>query len=197
MINPAFMNHRDEAALLGDIVIGYGELDITFSHIAGLAINHKYAVLEACHAIRSEGGRIDIAHALAHEAFQQRGFSEEFAYAGKAIRFCLKVRNQYAHAQWGSMGGVLKFTNPEEAFSRPLKPTVWKELSLDLLTEQERFFENTRMWLIYLETSLEEQAKGRSPTLNKPPKMQQPNMHKPLPTPGRNPKSKTGRASKG
>jgi hypothetical protein len=177
MINPAFMNHREEAALLGDMVIGYGELDITFSHIAGIAINHKYAVLEACHKIRSESARIDIANALAHEAFEQRGLSKEYDHAQTAMRFCLKVRNQYAHAQWASIDGQLKFTNPENAFSRPLKPTVWKEINLVLLGEQERFFENTRMWLLYLEMTLEGQTKRQPVYLNKPPKMQQPNMH--------------------
>ncbi len=190
MINPAFMSRREEAALLGDMVIGYGELEITFAHIAGLAINHKYAVLEACHKVRSELGRIDIAHALSHEALDQQGLGPEFAYAESALRYCLKVRNQYAHAQWGDFPDGLKFTNPEQAFSRPLKPTLWKSINLELLTQQERFFENTRMWLIFLEVQLEAKAARRVLHLNKPQEMPQPNLHTPLPTPGRIPRRK-------
>ncbi len=161
MINPAFFYRREEAALLGDMVIGYGELEITFAHIAGLAIKHRYAVLEACHKVRSESGRIDIAHALSHEAMSDLGLGSEFAYTESALRFCLKVRNQYAHAQWGEFPDGLKFTNPEQAFARAAEGNSLEVLNLELLRLQEQFFENTRMWLIFLELNLRQGKKIR------------------------------------
>jgi len=190
MINPAFMHRQEEAALLGAMVIGYGELDVSFSHIAGLAINHKYAVLEACHSVRSEEGRLKIAKALAADAFNERGLRREYAITERGMRFCLKIRNQFAHAQWGDFPDGLKFTNPESAFSRPLKPIEWKLITLDLLRAQEAFFENTRMWLIYLEMVVASRVKNQIPYLNKPPEMNLPNPHNPQPTPGRTPKGK-------
>jgi len=177
MINPAFMNRPGEAALLGALVIGYGELDISFSLIAGLAINHKYAVLEACHSVRSESGRLDIAKALAVDSFVAGGLGREFEIAERGMRACLKIRNQFAHAQWGDFEEGLKITNPERAFSRPLKKIEWKLVTLDLLKTQEAFFENTRMWLIYLEKVLELRAENQIPYLNRPPEIHIPIPH--------------------
>lgn len=190
MINPAFINRPEEAALLGSLVIGYGELDISFSLIAGLAINHKYAVLEACHSVRSEEGRLKIAKALAADAFIEGGLGREYEIAERGMRFCLKIRNQFAHAQWGDFPDGLKFTNPESSFSRPLKPIEWKLITIDLLKSQEAFFENTRMWLIYLEMVLSARTKNQIPYLNKPTEKTPPNPHSPRPTPGRVQKGK-------
>jgi hypothetical protein len=162
MINPAFIQFPQEAALLGQMVIGYGELDLTFAHNCGMVISHQYAVLEACHSVRSESARLDIANALGFEAFHQTGLGAEYDLAHRAMRYCLKVRNLYSHVHWGDMNGILCPANAEAAFSRPLKPVKWVPVYLEHLQEQEAYFEYTRKWLLWLQLTLGERGK-RSP----------------------------------
>lgn len=177
MINPAFISYPEEAALLGSMIIGYGELELSFAHIAGIALKQKYAVLEACHSIRSEGARLKLIDALAHEVFAKEGLSSEYEATHRAMNFCLKVRNLYTHAQWGELETGLNFTNPEEVFTRPLKPVRWTPVSLELLEKQEAYFDNTRQWLLYLEAVLEARAKRRQSQWPRPQKMHQPILH--------------------
>lgn len=193
MINPAFINFPEEELYLGRIVIGYGELEILLIHLSGVAINQKWPVLDACHSVRTETGKIDIAVALAKDAMRAQGLGDEFDLSVKYLRHCLTIRNNYAHAHWGEFQGTLKFMKADRAFERPLKPVEWRELPLDLIKQQEAFFENTRKWLLYLLLVLEARAENRIPYLNKPKEMQLPNFHKPLPTPGRIPKGKGNR----
>lgn len=179
---------------MGEMVIGYGELDITFSMICGIALGHKWAVLDACHKIRAETQRLDVADALAKESFEQLGMKEDYDRSLSQMKICLKIRNQYAHSQWGEFEGVLKFLNPDSAFERPLKPAVWKSVSAALLLEQADYFENTRLWLIFLEMEIEAKRTGKPSGLRKPLKRHVPNPHNPMPTPGRIPKGKGSRA---
>lgn len=177
MINPAFIGFQEEASLLGAMVIGYGELDLTFANMAGIALGERYAVLEACHSVRSESARLKIADALAASALQKHELKVPYEIAHRGMRFCLKLRNQYAHAQWGDLKvGYLSFTNAEDAFKRPLTKTKWKKISIELLKEQEAFFENTRKWLIYLEITLENIAAGQPKRVNRPEKVRQPKL---------------------
>jgi len=154
MINPAFINYPEEAALLGAMVIGYGEIDISFVHMAGLVVGQTYAVLDACHAVRSEKARLDIAHALAVDAFKRVNLEEEYTHTHSAVRHCLKVRNQHAHSQWADLDGLLQFTNVEGAFGQPLKSIKWKPITLALLKQQEAYFEHTRLCVLTMITLL-------------------------------------------
>ena len=190
MINPAFSNFKDELSLIGEMVIGYGELDISFSMICGLAIGRKMAVLRACQKVRSETSKIDVAAALAIDAFDDVGMLKEFDVALEQLKFCTKIRNAYAHSQWAEIDGELKFLNADTAFKRPLQPVKWLPIDIDLLRKQEAFFENTRMWLIWLELALGSIQLKRPLTVNKPPKIQEPTLHKTLPTPNRIPSKK-------
>jgi hypothetical protein len=181
MINPAFINFPEEASLLGAMVIGYGELDLSFAHMAGLAIGQTYAVLDACHVIRSESGRLDIANALAVNSFRQMKLGEEYEYSHKAVRFCLKLRNQHAHSQWGEIEGRLMFSSAEGAFRQPLQPIRWNLITLDLLKKQEAYFEHTRKCLLTLITLLEARGKTRFVPLLMPEEMHQPHMQSQMP----------------
>lgn len=176
MINPAFAPYPEEASLIGSMVVGYGELDISFAMVCGIILNHQFAVLAACHSVRSESARIDIADALAREAFESSPFSKEYEQTLQAMRFCLKVRNLYAHSQWADEAGSLCHTDPDGAFKRPIKRISWTPIDLGLLKAQESFFENTRAWLIWLELSLRESGKKNPNSWSRPPKMQQPRL---------------------
>lgn len=196
MINPAFINFPEEELFLGRMVIGYGELEISLIHLAGVAIGRKWEVLHACHCVRTEIGKIDIANALAKEAMATHGLGTEFSTLVGHMRHCLKIRNQYAHSHWGDLNGTLSFMNADKTFETPMKPINWKSLSIGLIKLQESFFENTRKWLLFLLITLEERERNHIPYLKRPEEMQLPNLHNPLPPPGRSPKARDSRSQK-
>lgn len=167
-------------------MIGYGELDLSFVHMSGLVLGQTFAVLDACHAVRSETARLDIAHALAGGAFKRANLETEYAHTHAAIRFCLKVRNQYTHSQWAEMEHRLMFTNAERAFSQPMKALRWNLVTLDLLRQQEAYFEHTRKCILTLITLLEQAQRGaRRVPLTMPKALPQPSMHSQPPKPAR------------
>lgn len=189
MINPAFIAYPDEAALLGAMIIGYGELDLSFAHMAGLVVGQTYAVLDACHSVRSESARLDIAHALAAAAFKRANLESEYTYTHASTRFCLRLRNQFTHSQWADMDEGLSFTNAEGAFKAPLTKIAWKRIDLDLLKKQEAYFEHTRLCILTLVHLLEQRGKSRFVPFHLPPRIPQPRMHLQPPKQGRDDKA--------
>ncbi|WP_143749720.1 hypothetical protein [Mesorhizobium sp. WSM3879] len=143
-----------EAALVGLLVAGYGELDICLGHVCGLAVGDKFAVLEALNKVSSEQARIEIANSLAKHILEAKGFGTKFGEAVGAINLCRKIRNQYAHAQWTGVDGKLAFTRTESINWREKDSIRWSTLSLDVLEKQELYFEYTRKCLIWLEFQL-------------------------------------------
>jgi hypothetical protein len=155
MLFPALDKSPQHARIIGRLVIGYNELEMTFAHCAALAIGLQYEVLNAIHQVRSESARINIADALSGNAFVKIGFGDEYAQTLGGMRHCLKIRNQYAHGQYQKIKGRLRFTtNDEETFSNDAKPFKWKTTNLPLLREQAELFEWTRRMLIWLELTL-------------------------------------------
>lgn len=103
MINPAFLKYPDEAKLLGELVLGYGELDLSFCMMCGIATKRKFELLHAVNQVRSESARLEIAHALSVNAFRELGLQAEYARVHKAVKYCMRVRNQWSHASWGDL----------------------------------------------------------------------------------------------
>lgn len=176
MINPAFIKYPEEAKLLGEIVLGYGEIDLSFAMMAGAATGQKFALLHAVNQVRSETARIDIANALASEFFTALGLREYYDYALAAVRYCLKIRNQWAHSQWGDMDPYgLAFTKTDgNVFAPPIKPTEWRSVTIEVLRKQEEYFEHTRHWILVLDTIVQARQSGHDRHLGFPAKMQAP-----------------------
>lgn len=179
MINPAFLRYPEEARLLGEMVLGYGELDISFGMVAGKAARKMHAVLHAINRVRSEKSRLDIADALACGSFKELGLAAEYARVHRAMRFCLRVRNQYTHSQWADWGEHgLGFTNVDgDAFASPIQPLKWNSIKLALLQKQEAFFEYTRRCILTLDTNLLWVLAEKPPAEAMPPEMHEPSMH--------------------
>lgn len=173
MISPALSNRRDEAALIGLLVLGYSELDIMFCHVGGLALGNKSVVMDALHKIQNEGTRIDVVSRLVRHVFSTPEKSAQFGETLGAIKFCKTVRNQYAHAKWGDDGNGLIFFNAHDANWLNADPFAWKATNLALLKEQEAYFEYTRKCLLALEWELSYPNDSRT----FPPHMQQPKKH--------------------
>lgn len=160
------------------MVIGYGELDISFGILAGTAIYHRMPVLEALHSIRTEKGRIDISEALSRGPVTQMGLGDKYDYVVNALRYCLKLRNKFAHSHWGDIDGVLCYSSAENAFTGP-KTIKWFPLTLELLQSQEAYFEHTRLCILILTTAIEHVLVEKEADLPWPEKMKQPSMHSP------------------
>ncbi|RVD55735.1 MAG: hypothetical protein EOS30_29245 [Mesorhizobium sp.] len=178
MINPVFVSYPEEARLLGELVLGYGELDISFALTAGVATRNKFVLLHAVNQVRSETSRLDLAHALSVGAFTELGLADEYARIHKAIRFCLKVRNQWAHSQYGhGPEKGLAFTRTDgDVFAAPVKPTVWNCIKLELLQKQEAYFEYCRRCILTVESNLVPILVGKPAQLQMPPEMHEPHM---------------------
>lgn len=176
MINPALYQSPRHARLIGMMVVGYGELEITLALSAGFVLQQQFQVLHAIEKIMSESVRINVIDALASKAFDDLGFQPIYAEALGRIRYCLKIRNQYAHAHWSKFGKHLKFVFAEDIFKHPEKELPWKTLPLSVLKAQEAFFINTRKWLMYLEMRADKRTRNFQ-HLALPERMPRPKLH--------------------
>ncbi|RUU97968.1 hypothetical protein EOA79_24065 [Mesorhizobium sp. M1A.F.Ca.IN.020.03.2.1] len=161
MINPAHEAYPEEARLIGLMVIGYSELDISLCLVGGLALGHKWAVLDALHTIKDEGTRLDVVGRLVRHIMVEKTLEPKFGETIGAMRYCKTVRNQYAHAQWANFDGMLRFTSTRDIHWRPDGgPTEWKAVDPVILRAQEAYFEYTRKCLLWLTFALEHPGKA-------------------------------------
>jgi hypothetical protein len=149
-LNPTFDQFPTEAALIGRMVTSFGELELTFGMIAGTAIRDQALALRAIYRGRSTGGRIDLADVLIRNRVANSNLAAEYDEVLGAMRHCLKIRNNYAHCHWAPGQDGLFFTNLEEAAGKANGfDTDQKHVDLNLLSEQEAYFNYTRDLLLY------------------------------------------------
>jgi hypothetical protein len=180
-LNPAFDQHPKEAALIGRMVTSFSELELTFGLIAGNALNDQALALRAIYRGRSTGGRIDLADVLIRNRIINTELASDYDDVLCAMRHCLKIRNNYAHCQWSPGLDGLFFANLEEAASRAIGFEMdQKHVDLNLLTEQEAFFDYTRRLLLWFGDRLEIKIGKSGLGGPKPPKKDLPNLHNPV-----------------
>ncbi len=64
---------------------------------------------------RGNAQRIDVADAIARQPYHALDLGAQFEAAITAVRYCLKIRNMYAHCTWwNDNSGRLAFANLEE-----------------------------------------------------------------------------------
>jgi hypothetical protein len=149
-LNPAFDTYPVEASLIGRMVTSFGELELTYSMIAGTALGDQALALRAIYRGRSSGGRIDLADVLIRNAVNKTNLGLDYEETIGAMRHCLKIRNNYAHSHWAPGSDGLFFSNLEEAASRAEGFEMdQKHVDLKLITEQETYFDYTRSLLLY------------------------------------------------
>lgn len=118
---PAFPN---EAALIGRMLAGYADLEIDLMHCAKAVRDDLDTSLKAMFRTRGNGPRIDVADALARHAYHALGIGTQFEMAIGAVRYCLRIRNLYAHCTWwDDNSGQLAFANLEELARNNVKVT--------------------------------------------------------------------------
>jgi hypothetical protein len=138
---------HQEAAIIGRLLAGYTTLEFGLMNCVQVVRGDFDAVLKAMFRPRSETARIDVADALGRHFYHDRGLGTEFEMAVGAIRYCLKIRNQYAHCVWyDDTSGTLAFANLEEIaetntrLKDPDSLLTVLHVNVALLNEQEQYF---------------------------------------------------------
>lgn len=155
-INPALHRYKREAQIIGRLVVAFGELEYLLAVCAGRAVKERARVLKALYSLRATSSRIDSADALIRPSFDGHLLSSDYETMMIAIRYCLRIRNQFAHCNWGDDPTGLYFVDLEAASrtSFGLDFLPWRHIDTKLLRDQEAFFVNTQSYLFFFEHQL-------------------------------------------
>jgi hypothetical protein len=111
----AFNDFPNEAALIGRMLAGYADLEIDLMNCAKVVRDDLDLALKTMFRGRGNAQRIDVAEALARQPYHELGIGADFERAIGAVKFCLKIRNLYAHCTWwNDNSGQLAFANLED-----------------------------------------------------------------------------------
>lgn len=105
---------------------------------------------------RGESRRINIADIFGRQKYHGLGLGTQFEMALGSVRFCLKVRNQYAHCTWyDDNSGSLAFVNLEEGAEdnkavKDFKNLTIRHIDVATLVLQEQYFGYTDALLAWV-----------------------------------------------
>jgi hypothetical protein len=117
---PSFHRFPDEAAILGRLLAGYGEIEFILGLCADHALKGQHAGLRALFRLRSESNRLEVADAILRPLASEIDLLPKYETALAAIKHCKKIRNQYAHCHWADHETAgLFFTNVEVQAGKP------------------------------------------------------------------------------
>ena len=156
-IMPAFDGFPEEGKIIGRLLAGYGELELMLCGCVAEARHDFNSTFKAMFRVRGETQRIHIADALGRDLYHTANLGRSFSEAIGDIRFCLKLRNQYAHCYWhDDFGRCLGVVELEETakqndcvFHNELIGLA-KDIDLPTLKTQEAFFVRTNHYFRYL-----------------------------------------------
>jgi hypothetical protein len=75
-------------------------MELDLCHCIAQGIGDLDMALKAMFRARGETSRIDIAEAMGQKVYVSLGIGAAFHEAIDAVRFCLKIRNRYAHSHF-------------------------------------------------------------------------------------------------
>jgi hypothetical protein len=171
-IIPAFRDFPNEARIIANLLAGYTNLEIDLIHRVQMVREDFDVALKTMFRVRGETPRINIGDALGRAYYGAHGLESQFTRAIGAMRYCLKIRNQYAHCNWwNDLTGKLAFANLEEiakldAVQTDLKHLTSHHVDLPLLERQEGYFSHTDSIFTYLNhEGAVSRGQTRQPTL--------------------------------
>lgn len=136
-----------EAALLGRLVLGYGDLEMELMECLRFVLrNDLDTPAKAMFRTRGETQRIAVADSIGRYRFHDLSLGTDFEMAVGNMHFCLKIRNQYAHCSWmPHKKHGLCFVNFESLANRHERLDIEVPLDLhaineELLKKQEQYF---------------------------------------------------------
>lgn len=170
----------EEAAVIGRLVVGYGELEYLLALLVSAAIGDEERAVRAIFRCKGETARIDVADALARPIYEAAGLGGAYTEALGAVRLCKTIRNQYAHSHWVADEGMLKFADIGDAAhkSEPRLTFVFKAIGNVVLNQQARWFDYTHHLLAHLaQTLARKMGQSSSPPVEAPPRVPRPRLN--------------------
>ena len=155
-INSAFNDFPDEAALIGRILADYATLELDLMYCAKAVNDDLDTVLKSMFKIRGETRRINVANRLGRTNYNNLGIGPQFRMAVNALKYCLKIRNQYAHwIWWDDRSGQLAFANLENVANQnelipDLNNLIPHHINVTLLNRQITYYEYTDSMLFWV-----------------------------------------------
>lgn len=186
MVMPAFHKFPNEAAIIGRLLAGYAELEIDLFNCVQVAREDFDSVLKAMFRARGETRRIDVADALGRQLYHAAGLGNDFDIAVSAVRYCLRIRNQYSHCNWyDDLSGRLAFVNVEQIVKsnqpiRDFDSLTRYYIDVPTLEAQEQYFSYADALLTYAnhEGRLRS-GKLKTKVFDQPAQVAQPALHAP------------------
>jgi hypothetical protein len=180
-----FRKFSIEGATVGRLLAGYSNIEVGLMHCVQMARGGDFdTVLKRMFRIRGEMRRINEAEKLGHTEYQRLKLAADFLKALRIVRYCLKIRNQYAHwVWWDDHSGRLAFANLEDLAQRkrPVRDLMkLKAHHVDaaLLAQQEAYFvyaDDFLAWVNYEGRARDGKLKGGNP-LPKPKSVRRPKL---------------------
>jgi hypothetical protein len=115
-----FKKFAAEGATVGRLLAGYSNIEVGLLHCVQMGRGGDLdTVLKKMFRIRGEMRRINEAQKLGQPDYHRLKLAGDFQKAIRVVRYCLKIRNQYAHwVWWDDNTGKLAFANLEELAQR-------------------------------------------------------------------------------
>jgi hypothetical protein len=181
MFNLALRRHPAEACLIGQLVLGYGELERAFAVCLGASIADRRPAFRMMFRVLGETARIDAADAMMRHKYDQVGLTSEYADAIGAVKFCVKARNQFAHCHWADdVYAGLFFANFRKTVkSGDSTEHIWLHIDKVIAEDLLSYFEYTIDLLQFLEKEYLVRAGKAAYSLEKPKKCRRPALHNP------------------
>ncbi len=157
-IMPSFQKFSAEAPIIGNLLAGYTDLELSLLNCVQVIRDDFDAVLKAMFRVRGETNRINIADGLGRDRYRMLGLETEFSQAIAAMRHCMKIRNQFAHCvYWDDNTGRLAIAYLEDAADTDEAVNNFDAMPVHhvdvaLLSKQEAYFCYTNdliAWLNY------------------------------------------------
>jgi hypothetical protein len=182
-INPAFDRFPVEANLVGLILSSFGELELTVCQCAGVTLEMQNAVLKVLYLLRATSSRIDTADGLMRPLYEKHGLTDVYDGTIKMLKYCLTIRNQYAHCNWadqGQLGGGLFFADLQSSAKNKNFDHAYKHVDPPILNSQLDFFKLTLEWLRFMDSEMAvKQGRPTGLAWPKPPSSTPPPLHNP------------------
>ena len=181
--NPVYRDYPNEMAIIGRLLVDYSDLEISLMHCVSMVRADLDSTLKAMFRIRGETMRINISDALAHQEYLKCGLQDQFAEAIAAMRYCLKIRNKFAHSYWHNPLDGLCYVSLEDLADtdevvRDLMGLDFFYLDLKLLERQQTYFRYTDALLAFVNLEGQRLAgKVPSHTLRQPAQLERPPLY--------------------
>jgi hypothetical protein len=174
-----FKRFSAEGAAVGRLLGGYSTIELDLLHCVQVVRGGDFdTVLKKMFHKPGETRRIKEAEKLGHADYQRLNLAGDFQKAIRVVRYCLKIRNQYAHwIWWDDLSGKLAFANLQDLAKRkrPVRDlTKLRAHHVDapLLDAQEDYFVYAveyLAWINYEGRDRDGKLKGGNPLIKPKP----------------------------